>query len=454
MKLINFFLVLCLSSPTSVFAAQLPSPVNDSDYYDNGIPDEAKVKLGNLLFFDKILSGNKNISCATCHSPFMTGGDGLSMGVGEGGRFLGPMRSLGEGEESVKSRVARNAPPLWNLGAKEFTKLNWQGVHQFDVDSGRLALPSGPATPDGLDNVLAGQVLFPVVNTTEMLGQPGDNEVIDASIGFPRGSPFLFPPQWEALTERLRNIPEYVSLFRDAFDDISAPQDMTFVHVANAIAAFETSAFRSKNSPFDKYLHGDLQALTSKQKRGLELFYDKTRNSTGAGCWTCHSGAFQTDHDFHSIAVPQMGPGVLPAPAFQDYGREEVTRNQDDRFKFKTPSLRNVAVTYPYGHNGAFATLKGMVKHHLNPISSLDTWDKSQVKMRFRDDLSESDFIGYDDLSLRQELADSNQLGSIQLTETQIDNLVEFLTTLTDPASLNMHWMIPNEVPSGLTVGD
>ncbi|WP_289031537.1 cytochrome c peroxidase [uncultured Paraglaciecola sp.] len=453
MKKVCFILIVAITSIGSNYAAELPEPIEKTDYYDDGTPNELKVNLGNLLFFDKILSGNKNISCGTCHSPFMSGGDGLSLGVGEGGEHLGPMRTLGAGEQAIASRVARNAPSLWNVGAAEFTKLNWQGVHSYNAERDQLELPSGPATPDGLDNVLAGQALFPVTNVTEMLGQLGDNDIIDASIGFPRGTPFLFPPQWDAIAARLQQIPEYVSLFIDAFSEIDNAEDITFVHAANAIAAFETHAFRSNQSPFDRYLNGERQALTVKQRRGLDLFYDRV-NGIGAGCWSCHSGPFQTDHNFHAIAVPQFGPGVLPAPEYQDYGREEVTRDPADRFKFRTPSLRNVSITFPYGHNGAFGSLEAMIKHHLSPVDSLNNWDKSQVTMKVSDEFNDVDFEGYDDLTLREELADANELNPVQLSQSEIDDLIEFLNALTDPTVLNMHWVIPSEVPSGLPVGD
>jgi cytochrome c peroxidase len=436
----------------SAMAASLPTPASDDDFYSNGQPAEAKVQLGNLLFFDKILSGNKNISCGTCHSPYMGGSDGLSLGVGEGGKFLGPMRTLGEGIDAIGNRVARNAPGLWNLGAKEFTKLNWQGIHQVDEATGEFLLPSGPATPQGLENVLAAQVIFPVVNQTEMLGQPGDNEVIDASIGFPRGTPFLFPPQWDALADRVKAINDYVDLFIAAFDDVNRAEDITFVHIANAIAAFETVAFRATESPFDRFIAGDRQALTVAQRRGMDIFYDRG-NGAKAGCHQCHSGTFQTDHDFYSIAIPQFGPGVLPGPAGQDYGLEEVTRDDSDRYKFRTPSLRNVALTAPYGHNGAYNTLEEIVRHHLDPLSALENWEPERVIMR-DSGLMDNDFTGWEDTILRQELADTNELSPTTLSETDIANLVAFLESLTDPASLNMRGMIPQTVPSGLPVGD
>ena len=132
---------------------------------------------------------------------------------------------------------------------------------------------------------------------------------------------------------------------------------------------------------------------------------------------------------------------------------EEVTRDDSDRYKFRTPSLRNVALTAPYGHNGAYNTLEEIVRHHLDPLSALENWEPERVIMR-DSGLMENDFTGWEDTILRQELADTNELSPTTLSETDIANLVAFLESLTDPASLNMRGMIPQTVPSGLPVGD
>ena len=151
----------------------LPDPVGDEDYYDNGRPDPAKVALGAQLFFDKILSGNVNISCATCHHALTDTGDGLALPVGEGGRGLGVTRDTGVGSDAVHERVPRNAPPLFNLGAREFRTLFHDGRVQLDpMQPGGIRSPAGDALPSGLDNVLAVQAMFPVTSGTEMAGQP------------------------------------------------------------------------------------------------------------------------------------------------------------------------------------------------------------------------------------------------------------------------------------------
>ena len=110
--------VIVVSEESAISQWLLPRPVSDEDYYDEGQPDPLKVELGKLLFYDKLLSGNLNISCATCHHGLTDTGDGLSLPVGEGGKGLGVTRVTGEASAGgIHERVPRNAPPVFNLGA-------------------------------------------------------------------------------------------------------------------------------------------------------------------------------------------------------------------------------------------------------------------------------------------------------------------------------------------------
>jgi len=226
--------------------------------------------------------------------------------------------------------VPRNSPALFNLGATRLTRLFHDG-RVAGVPGGFL-FPAGSELPDGLDSALAGQAMFPVTSPTEMAGQPPENEVAEAAAA---GD---LTEAWALLADRLRVLPDYVSLFGEAYG--IGPDEITFVHAANAIAAHEAAAFRSDDSPFDRYLSGDAAAMSTAAMRGMRLFYG------GAGCAVCHAGPFQTDHDFHAIAMPQIGPGKGDGPSGRDdFGRERVTGLAEDRFKFRTPSLRNVALT-------------------------------------------------------------------------------------------------------------
>jgi cytochrome c peroxidase len=425
-------------------ALELPASAQDEDYYDNGNPSREMVDLGQSLFFDKILSGNKNISCATCHNPLLSGSDSLSLGVGEGGRGIGRYRTTGKDEEHIEARIGRNSPHLFNLGAKEFEVLNWNGIMRTDpTNSHGFVLPSARETPDGLNNVLAGQSLFPIANLGEMVGQRGDNDVADAA--FDRTDQFL--SIWKVLVDRLRDIPQYVNMFRDAFDDVSEASDIDILHYANAISAFQAFAFRSDNSPFDQYLKGNIDALSDKQVRGMELFYGS------AGCSGCHSGVFQTDHKFYGIAMPQVGPGSEEFP-LEDSGLFETTRIPEDWAKFRTPSLRNIWITAPYGHTGAYNSLKSVVEHHLDPLTSLENYTTGKLIVPPDDALDALDYAAYDNLEFRQKIIDANDLQSMSLNRQEIAEILEFLRSLTDWNTLNQSWMIPASVPSGLPVED
>lgn len=433
-------------------AATLPLPVGDSDYHYAGQPGTAKVALGQALFFDKVLSGNRDISCATCHHPFTSNGDGMSLPVGAGGKGLGVTRTAGSGTTAIFSRVGRNAPPLFNLGAKQFIALNWQGRMMADPnDLTKLTLPSRSATPAGLDNVLAGQALFPIQNTVEMIGaNTTANEYPEAI--FAEGNDTAQERQvagWEAVMKRLRAISGYVTMFSAAFPEVTSSSQMTITHFANALAAFQSFAFRADSSPFDRYISGDTDALSPSQVRGVDLFYGS------AGCSSCHSGVFQTDHKFHAISMPQFGPGVPSSGSLsnEDLGRSEI-EGASAKYKFRTAPLRNVVYTAPYGHTGAYNTLEGVIRHHLDPVNSFLNWDRTQVVLVSRSDLDSKDFLLLSDSSKVQSIINANELAPSSLTDSQISDLLSFMDALTDSSSLDMRRWVPVSVPSGLPVAD
>ncbi|NDH03936.1 MAG: hypothetical protein EBY40_12575 [Marivivens sp.] len=164
MRSLTLFLVL--SAPMAQ-AAVIPAPLTDDDF----LPvrqDEAE--LGQLLFYDPILSGNKEVACATCHHPSEGTGDGLSLSIGDGGRGLGPNRVV-DMANLPEQRIPRNAQPLFNLGAKEFRALFHDG--RVELDPNR---PSGLRTPledemvAGFASIVSAQTMFPVLSADEMAG--------------------------------------------------------------------------------------------------------------------------------------------------------------------------------------------------------------------------------------------------------------------------------------------
>jgi len=488
-------LLLCAATAGLMAATPLPHslaesdilaglpPVQDSDFYQDARFPESQVQLGRLLFFDKILSGNRNISCASCHHPALGTSDNLPLPLGEGAAGLGRDRRV-RPETPVLGRVPRNSQSLFFLGAREYVSLFHDGRVEADPlqtwESGFWS-PAREQLPGGLDNVLAAQAMFPVLSEIEMAGHKGENPVATAAANDRLGGP---GGAWDLLVGRLRAIPAYVELFKAAYAEVQTADDITFVHAANAIAAFETTAFRPDDSPFDRFLRSrDPEVLAPAARRGMRLFYGE------AGCARCHSGKLQTDHKFHAIAMPQIGPGKRDGwdqsyweatgfPArLQDFGRYRVTRDPRDRYRFRTPSLRNVELTGPWGHDGAYASLEAVVRHHLDPVAALEGYDTAASALPPVDAVIQQSAVGsqlihrpvnparLDDFRqrdlwvqrtphLRRDIAAANELPAVELSDAAVADLLSFLKALTDPRSRNPAGLVPESVPSGLPVED
>jgi len=450
--LVCILIIILVSTPSfareSSWRQNLPQPLTDSDYLPDAVSQTAnlvKIGLGRSLFFDKILSGNKNISCASCHHPLLGTTDGLSLPVGEGAHGLGATRNTGEGINAVDERVPRNSPALFNLGAKELRNVFHDGRVAIDssYESGFLS-PAFEELPVGFENVAAVQAIFPITSNTEMAGQHGENSIADAaSVGNLLGEDGV----WSLVVDRLRQIEGYVELFIEAYPEITSAADISIVHVGNAIAAFEINTWRSDSSRFDRFLRGNRAVMTRQEVRGMKLFYGK------AGCHSCHKGVLLTDQEFHVLAIPQIGPGKGHGiNGLEDFGRENVTGDINDRYKFRTPSLRNVALTGPWGHDGAYDSLKTIVKHHFDPYSSMENYDKTQVVLPTRQDLNELDFSAYNNLEIRRSVIDHCEIVPIRVSDQYVDDIVSFLYALTDESMINLRKDVPKSVLSGLSV--
>lgn len=401
--------------------------------------DFAAVSLGQLLFFDPLLGGNRTVACATCHLPRFGTSDGLSLGIGDGGIGLGPNRRIIP-ENLPENRVARNAPALFNLGAPQFTRMFYDGRLEADPSRpGGFRTPMGAKMETGFASLLAAQAMFPVVAADEMAGHYSESDVSRAvSQGLITGP----DGAWNIIAKRVAAVPEYRQRFNTV---IGANTPIRFTDIANAIAAFVASEWRADNSPFDRYLR-DQTPLSASAMRGMALFYSK------AGCSACHSGQFQTDQNFYAIAMPQIGPGKAASfePHQRDTGRMRVTGAAEDAYRFKTPSLRNVTLTAPYGHDGAYATLQGVIRHHLDPITSLQNYDPAQAIL--------PDLPGaVDDWVLTRPaeiaaIAAANQLAPTALDDAEITDILAFMAALEDPVSTTGRLGAPAALPSGLPV--
>jgi cytochrome c peroxidase len=403
--------------------------------------DEAEVDLGRLLFHDKILSGNRNVSCGTCHLGRFGSSDGLSLGVGEGGAGVGPERNTGTGPDRIVKRVPRNAPALWNLGHPSVRVMFWDGrVEILDTFDNGFDTPAEEFLPEDLKSFLAVQALFPLVSRVEMAGDPGENEVIGAK--FDR-----IDKGWPILVSRLVAIPEYVELFARVYPDVDGAGDITIAHVANALAAYQSTDFQSIDSPFDAFLR-EGRPLPAAAERGRRLFYGE------AGCAECHSGPFLTDQRFHALGLPPFGPGRTRTwdPMPRDVGRLGASDRLEDAYRFRTPSLRNVALTAPYGHNGAWPTLEGIIGQHVDPLAAAARWKPEMANLPDAPWLAARDFVIHDDA---REMARQRQAArpvSPPLDEAEIADLVAFLHALTGEKASRGLPEPPESVPSGLPI--
>ena len=284
--------------------------------------------------------------------------------------------------------------------------------------------------------------MFPVTSRDEMRGSRRDASNPERNNELAAIPDDDFQAIWDALMVRLLRVPGYRTLFMKAYN-IGTQElgQIGFQHAANAIAAFESTAFGYDDSPFDEYLRGNRDALSAPQKRGGILFFGK------ANCAHCHSGTLLTDQQHYNLAVPQLGPGKDAATGL-DFGRFAETNNREDLFCFRTPPLRNVAVTGPWMHNGAFRDLRSVVQHHLNPAKSLLNYNPAahlNERTLFQTVVMQKAVIE----SLVQRL----DLTAIELNEGEFEDLMQFLAALTAPRlNERLRRFIPHSVPSGLPV--
>jgi cytochrome c peroxidase len=417
----------------------LPRPLVNADFHNI---DAMQARLGQKLFYDKILSGNQNISCGTCHHHRFGGSDGLSLGIGEGGIGIGPTRLPGFGDSRIKKRVPRNASALWNIGAKEVKILFQDGrLSVSDEYENGFNSPAEEWLPNGLDTILAAQAILPMTAQFEMAGNPKENEVAGATHD-------RIDAVWPIIAKRVRVIPAYGQEFVEAFDDVDTADQVDITHIAKALGAFIGQEWRSHDSPFDAYIAGDETALDASQKRGLDLFYGK------ANCASCHSGPLLSDHKFYALALPPFGPGRTRRfdPYVRDVGRMGESDDLADAYRFKTPQLRNIALTGPYGHNGAYASLENMVRHHLNPMQMRDEWKPEMAQLPKAEWLEAIDFVVMADKREMARQRSHLDIKPIQLNDREIDDLVTFLHSLTGANAMSLPLGVPESVPSGLPI--
>ena len=427
---------LCLALPAA--AQTRPAPLTDADFRAHSTDE---VALGRLLFWDAELSGNRNISCGTCHHPRFGTGDGVSLSLGEGGKGLGPVR-VGDPENLPEQRIPRNAPALFNLGILDLRTIFHDG--RIEADATRT---SGFRTPledemvSGFASLLSAQSMFPVLSPDEMAGHYGENEISKAvrtgQLTGPNGA-------WEKIATRITAIPEYSKQFKAVYPSIAAGEPIHFTDISNAIAAFISAEWRSDTAPFDAWLKGaDLPPLAA---TGAALFYGDV------GCAACHSGPLLTDQGFHAMATPQLGPGK--AERFEtnqrDLGRMRVTNQAEDAYAFRTPSLRNVTATGPWGHAGGHSDLRAFVTYHADPLEGYKTYQPQANLPAFA--AMKPDWAVSQDANEGAAITAALHQPARALTGPEADAIMAFLDSLTDPVAIAGRLGIPETVPSSLAV--
>lgn len=405
-----------------------------------------KFLLGQALFFDPILSGNRDISCATCHLLKRGTSDALPLAIGTGGIGLGEGRKLKEG--TVK--VPRNSLDLWNRDNNSVKSLFWDGrVEVLDPKKRIFRSPLGKLLPDGMENALAVQALFPLVRSYEMLGKYGDRSPVglpNAHANLPNelsknvrdlSGPKRIQRVHGLIMDRILGLKsnklkkwqvKYRQLFQEAYHD-KPITEMGIKYLGNAIAHFEEIAFATRSAVWDRYVSGDIKAISEKAKYGAVLFYGKGK------CFVCHAGPLFSDFEFYSLAVKQNDSGSNMSG--EDLGRYYVTSEMGDKYKFRTPPLRNVTLTAPYFHNGVAKTLREAIEHHLRPLYLADKYDETGAFAMNIDKINSVSYVVEK---------------GIHLSEKEVNFIIEFLKTLEDSQAERIADIIPESVPSGLLI--
>ncbi|MEO0528087.1 MAG: cytochrome c peroxidase [Bacteroidota bacterium] len=334
---------------------------------DNNELTREKISLGRQLFWDPILSGNRDVACATCHHPDKGYADALDLSIGFGGIGLGERRT-------GTIRAQRNAHTVLNTAFNGITINN--EVNPLEA----------PMFWDNRAMNLEEQALLPLLSKEEMRGENiPENEL------------------YEVIVNRLDTIPEYKQAFQNAF----GTDVITTDRIAKAIASFERTLVAT-NSPFDRYMRGDETAMTQQQINGMNAFVN-------VGCAECHRGPMFSDFQLHTLGVPDNPK--LPRPDAST-----------GAYAFRTPTLRNLAFTAPYMHNGMQTSLEEV--------------------MIFYEEISEGDD---DRINANLTMSNIDPLArELDIDDDVAGAIIAFMEALNDP---NFDRTIPTDVPSGLPVG-
>ncbi|GAA4234661.1 cytochrome c peroxidase [Postechiella marina] len=280
---------------------QVKSPKNNS-------ASAEKTKLGRLLFFDPILSGNKDVACATCHHPKNGFAEFRDISIGVNGKGFGSKRVFKK--PNTIPFVKRNAHTILNTAFNGIDSL-----YHYNPET-------SPMFWDNRAKSLENQAIEPIKAMEEM-----------------RGLNYSETSILEEVISRLKSIPEYKNLFESVFNEA-----ITIDNIGKAIAAYERTLI-ANNSRFDQYMRGDSTAISLAEKSGFNLFKK-------VGCINCHNGPMFTDYKIHVLGVPENNKLDIVDDGFEK------------QFGFRTPTLRNLRHTSPYMHNGTMLSLQKVLEFY------------------------------------------------------------------------------------------
>jgi cytochrome c peroxidase len=393
--------------------------------------DPPLANVGRALWFDTITGLNGDNTCGGCHSPTNGFGDAQSIAIGiDNNRIVGPGRT--------GPRNMRRAPMVLNTAF--FPTLMWNA--RFTALSGDpfnnhggFAFPAPESMSLSREpHLLVAQAFIPPTERTEAAGFAfaGDNDAIRAEV-----------------VRRLNQLHAYRRLFGESFPSVRAGAPIDYDMFARAVSEFEF-ALTFADAPIDHFARGESGALTDAEKRGALLFFGK------AGCAGCHAVAgaaneMFTDFRTHAIGVPQLVPArtnnQFDGPfANEDFGREDFTGSRADRYQFRTPSLRNVAVEAAFMHDGAFTSLSDAVLHHLDVRTSLLAYEPAEhgIAQDLRAPIdSRAPLLNVLDPLLRSPTV---------LSDAEFKDLLAFVRDgLLDPRARpdRLRGLVPRSVPSG-----
>lgn len=469
--------------------------------------DPKLVNLGRSIFFDNIMGLHRDNSCAGCHSPAFGFGDSQSIAIGtDNNGIVGPDRT--------GPRNQRRAPLAINTVFSHSLMLNLRFVSNsgdpFDLSLGAsVPFSVGGETvwnpnsacmyatcfdPKKMTTLLTVQGHLPPTELIEMAGftaeDPGDvdpalyhpshrvssgarADTVPGPIAGPNGSP---PDSFDMsysirqkVLDRFNANDEYVALFGRIYPEAPGG-NITFAMIGAALAEFQM-ANTFANAPLDRFARGQRHALTESQQRGALLFF------TRGTCVTCHavagaSSEMFTDFETYVAGIPQIAPkgfGLRPGgdplnpdhfpgnfafsgPASdEDFGREEVTGDPLDRYKFRTSPLRNIALQGAFFHNGSFTRLEDALRYHLETLERAPSYDAAAAGL----DADLTVRMGPLRPVLDRLEPDIAALGDLNLSPGEFQDLLAFLRDgLLDPEARpeKLCKQIPHTVPSGLKV--